>query len=313
MRQRIGFVGVGNMGKLMAAHLLKAHHSVTVYDLDPTPLEELRELGAEVATSAAECAANAQVVITMLPSSPHVEAAVLGPDGILEGLPAGATLIDMSTIDPLVSRRVNQEVTARGFGMLDAPVSGGTVGARDATLAIMVGGPRDLFDACCPILELLGKNVIYCGEAGMGAVVKVVNNLIAGVTLAAVAEAFNIGVRAGADPRLLHNVVTRSSGNCWALHTIPPYPGLVNGAPADRDFAPGFMIDLMHKDLGLAMSAAKGLGAPSFLASTAHELFGVASNLGHGRHDQSAVVKAIEALSRPVEAPVARALTPGDA
>jgi len=299
MKQAIGFIGVGTMGKLMAGHLLTAHHSVTVFDLNPVPVEELRELGAEPATNAAACAENADVVITMLPSSPHVEAAVLGPDGILQGMRPGTILIDMSTIDPLVSRRINQSVTARGFRMLDAPVSGGSVGARDATLTIMVGGPRPLFDACCPILEVLGKNVIYCGEAGMGSVVKVVNNLIAGVTLAVVAEAFNIGVRAGADPQLLHDVITRSSGNCWALQKIPPYPGLVDGAPANGDFAPGFMVDLMHKDLGLAISAAKGLQAPAMLAAVAHELFGIASHLGHGRLDQSAVVKAVEAISGP--------------
>jgi 3-hydroxyisobutyrate dehydrogenase len=284
----------------MATNLLKAQYPVTVYDLNPAPLEELRELGAEVAASAADSAAAAEVVITMLPSSPHVEAAVLGPGGAVEGMTPGSVLIDMSTIDPLVSRRVNGELAARGLQMLDAPVSGGSVGARDATLTIMVGGPKPVFDACCPILETLGKHVIYCGEAGMGAVVKVVNNLIAGVTLAVVAEAFNLGMRAGAEPGLLHDVITRSSGNCWALQKIPPYPGLVAEAPANHDFEPGFMVDLMHKDLGLAISAATGLGAPAMLAATAHELFGVAANLGYGRLDQSAVVKAVEALSRPV-------------
>ena len=299
MIRPIGFIGVGTMGKLMASHLLKAHYPVTVFDLNPEPVEELRELGAEAATSAALCARDARVVITMLPSSPHVEAAVLGAGGAIHGMQPGTVLIDMSTIDPLVSRRVSQEVTARGLQMLDAPVSGGSVGARDATLTIMVGGPKDLFEECRPILEVLGKNVIHCGDVGMGEVVKVVNNLIAGVTLAVVAEAFNIGIRAGADPRLLHDVITKSSGNCWALQKIPPYAGLVDDAPANNDFAPGFMVDLMHKDLGLAMSAAKGIGAPAMLAAIAHELFGVAANLGYGRRDQSAVVKAIESMSGP--------------
>jgi 3-hydroxyisobutyrate dehydrogenase len=299
MSRPIGFVGVGTMGKLMATHLLKAHYPVTVYDLNPDPVAELRELGAEAATSAAVCATKARVVITMLPSSPHVEAAVLGPAGAIHGMQPGAVLIDMSTIDPLVTRRVNEQLASRGIRMLDAPVSGGSVGARDATLTIMVGGPKDLFEECRPILEVLAKNVIHCGDIGMGEVVKVVNNLIAGVTLAVVAEAFNIGVRAGADPQLLYEVITKSSGNCWALQKIPPYPGLVEDAPANNDFAPGFMVDLMHKDLGLAMSAAKGLQAPAMLAAAAHELFGVASNLGQGRRDQSAVVKAIESMSGP--------------
>jgi 3-hydroxyisobutyrate dehydrogenase len=181
--------------------------------------------------------------------------------------------------------------------MLDAPVSGGSIGARDATLTIMVGGPVDLMQECRPILETLGRTIIHCGDVGMGEVVKVVNNLIVGVSMAAVAEGFNIGVRAGADPHLLYEVISQASGNCWALTHIPPYPDLVPDAPANADFAPGFMVDLMHKDLGLAMSAALGLKAPAFMAAAAHELFGVASNLGHGKRDQSAVIKAVEALS----------------
>jgi 3-hydroxyisobutyrate dehydrogenase len=209
----------------------------------------------------------------------------------------GSILIDMSTIDPLVTRRVSDAVTARGFRMLDAPVSGGSIGARDATLTIMVGGPVDLFEECRPVLEALGRNVIHCGEIGMGEVVKVVNNLIAGVSMAVVAEAFNIGIKAGADPRVMHQVISKSSGSCWSLLNDVPFPGILDEAPANEDFAPGFMVDLMRKDLGLAMSAAKGLNAPSLLAAVAHELYGAASNLGHGRRDMAAVVKAIEALS----------------
>src|SRR5215212_8114433 len=164
MSTRVGFVGVGVMGKLMASNLLKHHHQVTVFDLNPAAYDELRELGAETAASSAGAAAAGEVVITMLPSSPHVEEAVLGPGGILDGMQPGTTLIDMSTIDPLVSKRVADQVAARGFRMLDAPVSGGSVGARDATLTIMVGGPADLFEQCKPLLEAMGKNVIHCGE-----------------------------------------------------------------------------------------------------------------------------------------------------
>lgn len=181
--------------------------------------------------------------------------------------------------------------------MLDAPVSGGSIGARDASLTIMVGGPADLFEECRPVLEALGRNVIHCGDIGMGEVVKVVNNLIAGVSMAAVAEAFNIGVKAGADPRVMFDVVSKSSGSCWALNKDLPYAGILDEAPANDDFAPGFMVDLMRKDLGLAMSAAKGLQAPAMMAAMAHELYGAASNLGFGRRDMAAVVKAIEALT----------------
>jgi 3-hydroxyisobutyrate dehydrogenase len=238
-------------------------------------------------------------VITMLPSSPNVEAAVLGARGVLEGMQAGSVLIDMSTIDPLVTRKVNEAVVVAGHRMLDAPVSGGSVGARDATLTIMVGGPADLFEECRPIFEVLGRSVIHCGEIGMGEVVKVVNNLITGVSLAAVAEAFNIGIKAGADPRVMFDVVSKSSGSCWALLKDLPYPGIVDEATANEDFAPGFMVELMRKDLGLAMSAAKGIQAPAMLAAVAHELYGAAANLGYGRRDMAAVVKAMEALTAP--------------
>jgi 3-hydroxyisobutyrate dehydrogenase len=303
MTKKIGFIGVGTMGKLMAINLLKRNFPVTAFDLNPTPVEELREFGAEAAGTGAEAAAAGDIVITMLPSSPHVEAAVLGPSGILDGMKPGSVLIEMSTIDPLVSKSIAEQVVARGFRMLDAPVSGGSVGARDATLTIMVGGPKDLFDECKPVLEAIGKNVIHCGDNGMGEVVKVVNNLIAGVSLAVVAEAYTIGMRAGADPQVLYDVISKSSGSCWAHNTNPPIPGLVPGSPANDDYAPGFMVDLMRKDLGLAVAAAKGLRAPSILAAVAEQLYGSASNLGYGRRDMSAVVKAIEALAGTPDAP----------
>ncbi len=302
MTSKIGFIGVGTMGKFMATNLLKRHYAVTAYDLNPAPIEDLREFGIESAPSCAEAAAAGDVVITMLPSSPHVEEAVLGATGALKGMRPGTVLIDMSTIDPLVSRSVARAVEAAGFRMLDAPVSGGMVGARDATLTIMVGGPADLFEECKPILEAMGTNVIHCGDNGMGEVVKVVNNLIAGVSMAVVAEAYTIGVQAGADPKIMYDVISKSSGSCWSHDKVLPYAGVVPTAPVNDDFAPGFMVDLMRKDLGLAMSAAKGVKAPALLASVAHELFGAASNLGYGRRDMSAVVKAVEALTGPTDA-----------
>ena len=302
MTSKIGFIGVGTMGKFMATTLLKRHYAVTAYDLNPAPIEDLREFGIESAPSCAEAAAAGDVVITMLPSSPHVEEAVLGATGALKGMRPGTVLIDMSTIDPLVSRSVARAVEAAGFRMLDAPVSGGMVGARDATLTIMVGGPADLFEECKPILEAMGTNVIHCGDNGMGEVVKVVNNLIAGVSMAVVAEAYTIGVQAGADPKIMYDVISKSSGSCWSHDKVLPYAGVVPTAPVNDDFAPGFMVDLMRKDLGLAMSAAKGVKAPALLASVAHELFGAASNLGYGRRDMSAVVKAVEALTGPTDA-----------
>jgi 3-hydroxyisobutyrate dehydrogenase len=299
MAKNVGIVGVGTMGKLMAINLLKRHYQVSAFDLNPAPVEELLEFGAERASSSAEAAAAGDVVVTMLPSSPHVEEAVLGPGGVLDGMRSGTILIDMSTIDPLVSKSVAEQVTARGFRMLDAPVSGGSVGARDATLTIMVGGPKVLFEECKPVLEAMGKSVIHCGENGMGEVVKVVNNLIAGVSMAVTAEAYNIGLRAGADPKVLYEVISKSSGRCWSHDLNHPIPGVIPAAPSNDDYAPGFMVDLMRKDLGLAISAASGVQAPAILAAVAEQLYGSASNMGYGRRDMSAVVKAIEALSGP--------------
>jgi 3-hydroxyisobutyrate dehydrogenase len=297
MGQRIGFIGVGTMGKPMASNLIKAGHQLTVYDVNPQPVEELAGLGAEPAGSAAAAAAGSEVAIAMLPSSPHVEAAVLGPGGVLEGLTSGRTLIDMSTIDPLITRKVAQAAAERGIQMLDAPVSGSLPRAIDGTLTIMVGGPKEVFDECLPILRCMGENIFHVGEIGMGETVKLCNNLIAAISQIAVSEALAIGVAAGADPKVLHQVISRSSGDCWVIRTRPPYPGLVEEAPVDQDWAPGFMTDLMLKDVGLALSLARGVGATSLLGALAQQLYSAASAAGHGRQDFSAVDFAVRALN----------------
>ena len=297
MGQRIGFIGVGTMGKPMASNLIRAGHQLTVYDLNPRPVEELAGLGAEPAGSAAAAVGGSELAIAMLPSSPNVEAAVLGPGGVLEGLKAGRTLIDMSTIDPLVTRKVAQAAAERGIKMLDAPVSGSLPKAIDGTLTIMVGGSKEVFDECLPILRCMGENIFHVGDIGMGETVKLCNNLIAAISQIAVSEAFAIGVAAGADPKVLHQVITRSSGDCWVIRTRPPHPGLVENAPVDQGWAPGFMTDLMLKDVGLALSLARGVGATSLLGALAQQLYGAASAAGHGREDFSSVDFAVRALN----------------
>lgn len=297
MPERIGFVGLGTMGQPMASNLLRAGHPLTVFDLRPEPVEELAGLGAEPAGSAAAAAAGAEVVITMVPSSPHVEAAVLGAGGVLEGLRPGRTLIEMSTIDPLVTRKVAEAAAARGVRMLDAPVSGSLPRAIDGTLTIMVGGPREVFEACLPILQRMGENIFHVGAVGMGETVKLCNNLMAAISQIAMSEAFAIGVAAGADPKVLHQVISKSSGDCWTLRTRPPCPGLVEGAPVDQDWAPGFMVDLMLKDVNLVLSLARGVGATTVLGAIAGQLYAAASKGGHGRQDMSAVDFAVRALS----------------
>ena len=296
MPERIGFIGVGTMGKPMATNLIKAGHQLSVFDLSQAAVDELAELGAEPATAAA-AVAGADLAITMVPSSPNVEAAVLGAGGVLEGLKPGTVLIEMSTIDPLVTRRVAAVVAERGVKMLDAPVSGSLPRAIDGTLTIMVGGPREVFDACLPILQRMGENIFHVGEVGMGETVKLCNNLIAAISQVALSEAFALGVAAGVDPKVLHQVISRSSGDCWVLRTRPPYPGLVENAPVDQDWAPGFMADLMLKDLGLALSLAHGVGATSLLGALTQQLYAATSKAGHGKKDMSAVDFVVRALS----------------
>ena len=291
----IGFIGIGNMGLPMLTNLLKAGHRVEAYDLRPEAVETAVERGATAGGSAAETAARVQVAITMLPNSPHVEAAYLGPRGILGGARPGLTCIDMSTIDPGTTRRVGERLTAAGVRMLDAPVSGAVPRAIEGTLTIMVGGEADLFEAMRPILAAMGKNVIHVGPVGSGEVAKICNNLIAGVSMIAVAEAFTIGIRSGVDPRVLHEVISKSSGDCWAIEHNCPVPGLVPKAAASNSFAAGFMTDLMAKDLSLARAAARDLGVTCFSGTLAHELYTLASRHGLGRHDFSSVIRLLTA------------------
>ena len=293
MGKRIGFIGLGTMGQPMASNLLRAGHALRVFDLDPSRIEQLEAAGAERATSARDAAAEADVVISMLPEPRHVLDAMLGPNGAVQGLRPGATVIDMSTIDPGTTRRVAEAVSERGCSMLDAPVSGSSIGARDATLTIMVGGDADVLEAQRDVLGAMGANVIHCGALGMGETVKLVNNVLAGTSMVSVAEAFALGIRSGADPKVLMDVIGKSTGNCWMLRRAP-VPGLVPEAPVNSGFAPGFMVDLMRKDLGLALTAGSEQGIPMALTGLANQLYGLASRQGHGRLDMSAVAKLLE-------------------
>ena len=294
MAKRVGFIGLGVMGGPMARNLAKAGHALTVFDLDQAALQGLVAAGARAAASAREAASGQEVVVTMLPASRHVEAAYRGPDGVIAGLGPGMVVIDMSTIDPGTSRRIAAEVEATGASMLDAPVSGSSTGAAEGTLTIMVGGDEADLESQRDLLEAMGRTIIHCGPTGMGEAVKLCNQLVAGATVAAVGEAFALGARLGADPKVLFDVMSRSSGNCWALQTRPPVAGLVPTAPSEHDFAPGFMVDLMHKDLALIMAAASEVGLPLPLAATAQRQYARASEQGHGRSDFSVVFKVVE-------------------
>jgi len=287
----IGFVGIGNMGLPMVANLLKAGYPVHAYDVRREAIDRAVERGATAIGSAALAAGRVEVLITMLPNSPEVEAAYLGPAGILEGARPGLTCIDMSTIDPAATRRVGARLEAAGVRMVDAPVSGAVPRAVEGTLTIMVGGDTPVVEAVRPILGVMGQNVIHVGPLGSGEVAKICNNLLAGVSMIATAEAFTIGMRAGVDAKVLHEVIRKSSGNCWAIEHNCPVPGLVPKAAANQGFAAGFMTDLMAKDLSLARAAAREVGATCFSGTLAHELYTLASRHGLGRKDFSSVIQ----------------------
>jgi 3-hydroxyisobutyrate dehydrogenase len=290
------------MGQPMVKNLLTRGYSVVAYDVARPALEAAVALGATAAGSAAEAAKQGELIVTMLPSSSHVEAAYLGPAGVLEGVARGRLCVDMSTIDPGVSRRVAARLREAGVRFLDAPVSGAVPRAVAGTLTIMVGGDaRDLEEAR-PALAALGSTIIHVGAVGSGEVAKLCNNLIAGVAMVAVSEAFRIAEGFGVDARILTQVIAKSSGNTWVMEHGHPVPGMVEQAAANRDYAPGFMTDLMAKDLGLAVNAARELRVPVAVAPAAQQLLRLASTHGYGRKDFSSVYDFLKPSSK--QAPV---------
>jgi 3-hydroxyisobutyrate dehydrogenase len=285
----VGFIGTGTMGQPMLANLVKKGFGVVAYDVVPAALAAAVKSGATAAGSSADVARRSDVVITMLPSSSHVEAAYLGAGGVAEGVAAGRLCVDMSTIDPAVSRRVAAALKTRGVRFIDAPVSGGVPRATDGTLAIMVGGDGRDFEEARPVLAAMGANIIHVGAVGSGEVAKLCNNLIAGVSAIAVSEAFRIAEGFGVDHKVLTEVISKSSGNTWVMENMHPVPGLVPRSASSRDYEPGFMTDLMTKDLGLAVNAARELRVPVFVAPAAQQALRLASSHGLGRKDFTAI------------------------
>ncbi len=286
---RIGFIGVGTMGLPMATNLLKKGFAVTAYDLNAAAVQAAVAAGMTAAASAAEAVAGADIVITMLPSSPHVESAYMGDGGVVNAARKGTLCVDMSTIDPAASRRVAAAAAERGVRFVDAPVSGGTPRATDGTLAIMVGASPEDFQAALPALQAMGANVFHVGPVGSGEVAKLCNNLIAGVAAVAVSEAFRIAEGFGVDPKVVTDVIAKSSGNTWLMEHMHPVPGLVARAASTNGYAPGFMTDLMCKDVGLAVDAARALRIPVFVAPAAQQVYRLASSHGLGRRDFTSV------------------------
>jgi len=288
----IAFIGLGNMGGPMAANLVKAGHSVAGFDLSPASCDQARSDGVNVAGSAADAVGDAEVVVTMLPAGKHVLAVWAD---ILPSLREGALVIDSSTIDVESARRAHglAREQARGLMSLDAPVSGGVGGAKGATLTFMAGGAKEAFDRAEPILSRMGKRVVHCGEAGAGQAAKICNNMILGISMIGVAEAFVLAEKLGLSHQALFDVASTSSGQCWSLTTYCPVPGPVPASPANNGYKPGFAAALMLKDLKLAQEAALASGASTPLGAQAAQLYALFSNAGHDGDDFSGIVNFI--------------------
>ncbi len=290
MAQKIGFIGLGIMGKPMARNLRKAGYAPTVYNRSRPAMEELKREGATLGSSAKDVAAASEVVITMLPNSPDVEAVVLGANGVLEGAQPGTTVIDMSTISPLASQTIYEEAKKKKVNTLDAPVSGGEKGAIEGTLSIMVGGDREVFEAVLPILQAMGKTITYMGAAGAGGFTKLANQVIVALNLTAIGEALTLGGKAGLDPERLIQALGGGMAGSRCLEMKGPQ--IIKG-----NFQPGFTIDLHHKDLGLIMEAARALQVPLPTTAVVQELFSALRVKGRGAWDHSAVITILEELA----------------
>lgn len=288
---RIAFIGLGNMGGPMAINLRKAGHLVSAFDLSTDALAKVQSQGVEVAASAQTAAQGAQVVISMLPASRHVEALYLGEGGLLAQLAPGALVIDCSTIAPASAQKVAAEAQARGLAMIDAPVSGGVAGATAGTLTFIVGGDAAALERARPLLQAMGKNIFHMGDAGAGQVAKLCNNMALGVIMAVTGEAIALGVAHGLDPKALSQMMAVSTSRSWATEVCNPWPGVLENAPASRGYSGGFGNDLMLKDLGLAAEAAMGIGASIPLGEMARNLYAMNKQAGRGGLDFSSVVK----------------------
>ncbi|MFL9924922.1 3-hydroxyisobutyrate dehydrogenase [Herbaspirillum lusitanum] len=289
MSANIVFIGLGNMGLPMAQNLVKAGFSVSGHDLVRTSVDKLVESGGKTQADSMAAVAEADIVITMLPASKHVESLYLGDAGILARARPGTALIDCSTIAPESARKVAALAREKGFDMLDAPVSGGTNGATAGTLTFMVGGSQDAFAKALPYLEKMGKAIYHAGDSGSGQTVKVCNNMLLGILMIGTSEAIRLGVANGMDPRVLSEVMSKSSGRNWTLEVYNPCPGVMENVPASKDYAGGFGVDLMLKDLGLAVESALATGSAIPLGAAARNLYDIHSKNGAGKLDFSSI------------------------
>ena len=289
----IGFIGLGNMGGPMVRNLIRAGHSLKVFDLSEEAINFAVQLGAVATKSVKEAAIGVDFVLTMLPVGTNVKEVFMN-DGVIAAADAGTIMIDSSTIDVETAQATYLAAKAAGFDMIDAPVSGGVLGADAGTLTFMCGGDKKTFEKAKPILQDMGKNIIYCGKAGLGQATKICNNMLAGINALAAAEAMVMGERLGVAPETLYNVISTSTGRSYIFENSNPVPGVSASSPANNNFKPGFMAKLMLKDLRLSQASAQSASTSTPLGAVATASFQQLIENGYGDYDTSSIIKVID-------------------
>lgn len=291
---RVAFIGLGHMGLPMAVNLVKAGFDVKAYDLSPLALNQFQAAGGSVCKSVQEAVKPAEVLISMLQTADQVRSVCSGQEGLFEQASHGALYIDCSSIDVQSSREIHHQALARGLLALDAPVSGGVLGAEQASLTFMVGGEEASFQKAQPVLKAMGKNIIHTGTAGSGQAAKLCNNMVLAVSMIAVSESFVLGEHLGLSPQKLFEVLNHASGQCWVTSKYPPVPGLLEQAPANHHYQPGFTAKMMLKDLNLSQAAAESVDVRTRLGAQAQSIYQQFNEEGFGDLDFSAIIKSIE-------------------
>ena len=294
MIEKIAFIGVGNMGGPMAENLLKSGKEIKVFDVSNLMLEKAKEKGLEVATNIKDLISKEiSIVITMLPEGKHSKEIYLGDNGIINKVTKDCLLIDCSTIDIETSKEIGKAASDKGIMMIDAPVSGGVMGAQKASLNIMVGGSKEAFDRALPVLNIIGKNIYHAGEIGSGNGAKICNNMSLGITMIAASESLMLAKRLNIDIKKVHEIMKNASGNSWPISVYPPLPGLIEGTPSNNNYRPGFSAGMMNKDLKLANECAKSVNAETPLGKMALQIYSKFCEDGNDSKDFSAISKVI--------------------
>ena len=294
MSEQIAFIGVGNMGNPMAVNLMKAGKKVKVFDLSKTMIEKAKEKNLDVVENVDDLITdNVTTVITMLPEGKHSKEVYLGKNGIINKVSNNCLLIDCSTIDIQTSIEIGKQATEKGIKMIDAPVSGGVMGAKNATLTFLVGGSKDAFNSAKPILEIMGKNIFHAGDSGCGNGAKICNNMALGISMIGASEALMLAKRLNIDIKKVHEIMKSASGNSWPISIYPPLPGLKEGVPSNNKYRPGFSAGMMSKDLKLAIECAEEVKANTPLGSEANKIYDKFCKEGNDNKDFSAISKVV--------------------